>query len=108
MSPILYKPPIGTVPPKPKQYGRYCIKARAKVIAKNGKDYVDITGFDTSMDIVNRVEKAVKKKAHHHGMVHTEVQMFFVNGTYNIADGTIYANYLDSGHVITFPPSSFL
>ena len=108
MSPILYKPPTGSLPPNKKQYGRYCIKARAKIVAKNGKDYIDVTGFDTSMNIVSRVEKAVKKKAIHHRMIHTEVQLFFIHGSYNIADGTIYASYLDSGHVITFPPSSFL
>ena len=107
MSPILSRPPPSTRIPNSKGYGKYCIKANGRVISKTGRDYIYITGFDTSMDIISRVEKVVKKKAVSHNMLHTEVQVFFVNGTFNIPDGTIYANYIESGSIITFPPSSF-
>ena len=107
MPPVLSRPPPSTRIPNSKGYGKYYIKANGKVISKSGHKYIDVTGFDTSMDIVSRVEKVVKKKADSHDMLHTEVQLFFVNGTFNIPDGTIYANYIESGSIITFPPSSF-
>ena len=107
MAPVLNRPP--TNPPKvnKKSYGKYCIKAKATVLAKSGRDYLDITGFDTDMSIIERVGKITVQKAVSLDMKHTEVQVTFISQGSSLADGTIFANYLNSGHTITYPPSSF-
>jgi hypothetical protein len=107
MAPILNRPP--TVPPNvsKKSYGKYCIKAKATVLSKNGLDYLDVTGFDTDMSIITRVDKVAKYKAVSLEMNHTEVQVTFISQGSTLADGTIFANYLDSGDTITYPPTSF-
>ena len=107
MAPVLNRPP--TVPPKvsKKSYGKYCIKAKATVLSKSGLNYLDVTGFDTNMSIINRVDNAVKYKATSLEMNHTEVQVTFISQGSCLADGTIFANYLNSGNTITYPPTSF-
>ena len=108
MSPVLSKPPPRTPVAHTRGYGKYCIKARGKVITKKGENHIDVTGFDTSMDIVERVGRVLRVKSCHLDMVHTEVEVIILPESYSLCDGTIFANYTDAGVTMTFPPDSFL
>ena len=107
MAPTLNLPPAKPPVLSKKSYGKYCIKAKATVIAKSGRDYLDVTGFDTNMSIIDRVGRLTTQKAVALEMNHTEVQVTFISQGSSLADGTIFANYLGSGHTITYPPTSF-
>ena len=108
MPPVLYKPPPLTPTGKSRGYGKYCIKASGKVITKTGKNFIDVTGFDTNLSIIQRVESIMKRKAVSHEMCHTEVQVIMIGQISKLADGTVFVNYLESGDTIHFPPDSFL
>lgn len=108
MPPVLYKPPPGTPITNKRGYGKYCIKATGKVMSKKGMNFIDVTGFDTTLNVVGRVEKILKMKADRLEMAHTEVSVIMIGQSSMLADGTVFVNYLESGQTITYPPDSFL
>ena len=86
-----------------KGFGKYSIKATSRVIAKNGKDYIKIRGYDVDMSIVERVDKITKMKAHINEMVHTETEITFLFKPVPFQEGTIFLDYVDCNKTILVP-----
>jgi hypothetical protein len=74
---------------------------------KNGNGYMDITGYDTSLDIAKRVNNAAVFKAKYLEMDYTDVEITFLTNSYMLSDGTLFVKYASTGRVITYPPDSF-
>ena len=97
--------PIGPkAPMTPKKgFGKYSIKATSRVIARSGKDYIKIRGYDVDMSIIERVDKITKMKAHINDMVHTETEIVFMFRPVPFKEGTVFLDYVDSGKTILVP-----
>ena len=91
-------------PTRPKLgYGKYSIKATSRVIARGGKDYIKIRGYDVDMSIVEKVDKITKMKAHINDMVHTETEITFLFKPVPFQEGTIFLDYVDCNKTILVP-----
>lgn len=107
MSIILSKPPPRTPTIRKKEYGRYCIRAKALIINQKGETYVNITGYDTDISISDRVQKVADVKSRNLQLTHTDVEVVFLTDTTMLADGTIFLDYPDSGLTLTVPHWTF-
>lgn len=86
-----------------KGFGKYSIKATSRVIARSGKDYIKIRGYDVDMSIVERVDNITRTKANNNNMVHTETEITFLFKPTPYKDGTIFLDYVDSNKTILVP-----
>tara|TARA_B110000046_G_scaffold11581_1_gene11426 strand:- start:1425 stop:1733 length:309 start_codon:yes stop_codon:yes gene_type:complete len=86
-----------------KGFGKYSIKATSRVIAQNGKDYINIRGYDVDMSIVERVDKITRTKANNNNMVHTETEITFLFKPTPYKEGTIFLDYVDCNKTILVP-----
>ena len=94
-------PKAPTVPKK--GFGKYSIKATSRVIAKSGKDYIKIKGYDVDMSIVERVDKITKTKAKNNDMFRTETEVVFLFRPVPFKEGTIFLHYVDCDKTILVP-----
>ena len=99
------KPPIKIS--SKRKTGEYCIRAKSLIYRQNGKSHIEISGYDTDMSIINRVDKVTKTKSANLEMIHTEVEVLFLSNNIFIADGTIFLKYTESDQTIKIPPHSF-
>lgn len=107
MLPLLNRPPPKTPVGSRKGFGRYCIKAKSRVLTKCGNTYINITGYDTEPSIGERVGKVAQYKGKVHDLPHTEVEMVFLPDTALIADGTIFMDYIECNSTLVIPPWNF-
>jgi hypothetical protein len=107
MSPVLNRSPPKTPVVPGKGYGRYCIKAKSRVLTKCGNTYINITGYDTEPSISDRVERVAEYKGKSHKLAHTEVEVVFITDTALLADGTIFLDYVECNSTLTIPPWNF-
>tara|TARA_Y100000816_G_C26021188_1_gene534242 strand:- start:60 stop:422 length:363 start_codon:yes stop_codon:yes gene_type:complete len=93
-------------PVKPKIFGSYCIRAESKLIDENTNTIdILIKGYDTKVDIMERVEKLCKSKMKaRDGTYCTEAQMCFLGDVRN-CDGHIMMFEKDKSWLIP-PPFS--
>ncbi len=94
--------PKAPIIPK-KGFGKYSIKATSRVIAKSGKDYINIRGYDVDMSIVEKVDKITKTKASNNDMLHTETEITFLFKPVPFKEGTIFLDYVDCDKTILVP-----
>ncbi len=94
--------PKAPIIPK-KGFGKYSIKATSRVIAKSGKDYIKIRGYDVDMSIVEKVDKITKTKASNNDMLHTETEITFLFKPVPFKEGTIFLDYVDCDKTILVP-----
>ena len=107
MSPVLNRaPPRSPTVPR-KGYGRYCIKAKSRILSKDGCTYINITGYDTEPSIGDRVGRVAEYKSKHHNLPHTEVEVVFLSESRMLADGTIFMDYTECNTTLTIPPWNF-
>ena len=85
------------------RYGKYTIKATSRVIARSGRDYVHVRGYDKDMSIVARVERVTRAKAGNTNMLHSEVSVEFVWRPIEYDDGSIHLDYINSGKSVEIP-----
>ena len=105
--PVLSRaPPSAPTTPR-KGYGRYCIKAKSRVLTSNGDTHINITGYDTNLTISERVDKVAKHKGKVLDLEHTEVEVVFLPQTEMVADGTIFLDYMECDATLTIPPWNF-
>jgi len=102
MTTLLPGGPKAPMIPK-KEFGKYSIKATSRVIARNGKDFINIRGYDVDMSIVQRVDKITKTKAHNNSMTHTETEIVFMFRPVPFKEGTIFLDYVDCNKTILVP-----
>ena len=107
MSRILSRPPPKTPVGKTRGYGRYCIKAKSRVLSENGDTHINITGYDTDPSIGGRVAMVAKYKGDVLDLKHTEVEVVFLTHTSMEADGTIFLDYVECNSTLTIPPWNF-
>ena len=107
MSPVLNRsPPKSPTVPR-KGYGRYCIKAKSRILSNDGCTYINITGYDTEPSIGDRVGRVAEYKSKHHNLPYTEVEVVFLPETRMLADGTIFLDYTECNSTLTIPPWNF-
>lgn len=104
---VLSRSPPNTPTGTQKGFGRYCIRAKSRVLTKCGNTYINITGYDTEPSIGSRVEKVAKYKGRNHHLDHTEVEMVFLTDSRLIADGTIFMDYVECNSTLIIPPWNF-
>tara|TARA_B100001093_G_scaffold518393_1_gene603022 strand:- start:729 stop:1052 length:324 start_codon:yes stop_codon:yes gene_type:complete len=105
--PILFRPPPSAPIIPRKGYGRYCIKAKSRVLNEGGDTHINITGYDTDLTISERVAKVAKHKGNVLDLEHTEVEVVFLTQTELIADGTIFMDYAECDITLIIPPWHF-
>ena len=105
---MLSRPPPRFTNPFKRGYGEYCIRARSKLLNKNGSEFAIITGYDVNMKIARRVEAFSAKQASYRDKDYTDVEVVFLaNKMSNFEDGTIIMDYIDARKTLIIPSIYF-
>ena len=98
--------PPGEPPELKKKFGSYCIRAQSKLIDKE-TSMVDtiFKGYDTTVDIMERVDTICKQKAKHKEMTCLDPEICFIGGDTKQCDGHIMVVQGDKSWII--PPRFF-
>lgn len=105
---MLSRPPPRSPNAPKKGYGDYCIRARAKLLNKNGSEFAVITGYDVNMKIAKRVETFSARQASYRDKDYTDVEVVFLgNRKSKFEDGTIIMDYLDAKKTLVIPSIYF-